>query len=46
VADVSPSTGSAHLNRLMAARLLRVQVQGKHRYYMLEGPKWRVCLKG
>ena len=35
VAGVSPSTGSAHLNRLMAARLVRVQAQGKHRYYTL-----------
>src|SRR5215471_9338226 len=39
VADVSPSTGSAHLNRLMAARLVRVEAQGKHRYYALEGPQ-------
>ena len=38
VADVSPSTASAHLNRLKTERLVKVLVQGKHRYYSLEGP--------
>lgn len=37
VANVSPSTASAHLNRLMAERLIKVHAQGKHRYYRLEG---------
>lgn len=46
VANVTPSTGSAHLNRLMAARLVRVQVQGKHRYYTLEGPRVARVLEG
>jgi DNA-binding transcriptional ArsR family regulator len=39
VAEVSPSTASAHLNRLKAQRLVRVFAQGKHHYYSLEGPK-------
>jgi DNA-binding transcriptional ArsR family regulator len=39
VAEVSPSTASVHLNRLRAARLVKVAIQGKHRYYSLEGPK-------
>ncbi|MEO8360033.1 MAG: helix-turn-helix transcriptional regulator, partial [Vicinamibacteria bacterium] len=38
VAEVSPSTASVHLNRLRAERLITVVVQGKHRYYSLEGP--------
>ncbi len=38
VADVSPSTTSAHLNRLKMERLIKVFAQGKHRYYSLEGP--------
>ncbi|HVQ28530.1 MAG TPA: helix-turn-helix domain-containing protein [Vicinamibacteria bacterium] len=38
VAEVSPSTASVHLNRLSAAHLITVLVQGKHRYYSLEGP--------
>lgn len=37
IADVSPSTASVHLNRLKAERLVKVLVQGKHRYYSLEG---------
>jgi len=38
VAEVSPSTASVHLNRLTAARLVKVLVRGKHRFYSLEGP--------
>ena len=37
VADVSPSTASVHLNRLKAAGLVKVAVQGKHHYYSLDG---------
>jgi DNA-binding transcriptional ArsR family regulator len=39
VAEVSPSTASVHLNRLKIARLIKVLVQGKHRFYSLEGPE-------
>jgi DNA-binding transcriptional ArsR family regulator len=35
VADVTPSTASAHLQRLMKERLIQVLAQGKHRYYSL-----------
>jgi hypothetical protein len=38
VAGVSPSTASVHLARLRDERLVAVKVQGKHRYYALEGP--------
>jgi DNA-binding transcriptional ArsR family regulator len=38
VAEVSPSTASVHLNRLLTARLIQVHVQGKHRYCSLDGP--------
>jgi DNA-binding transcriptional ArsR family regulator len=38
VAEVSPSTASVHLNRLNTDRLVKVLVQGKHRYYSLRGP--------
>ena len=37
VADVSPSTASVHLQKLMTNRLVKVFAQGKHRYYSLEG---------
>jgi DNA-binding transcriptional ArsR family regulator len=39
VAEVSPSTTSVHLNRLKTERLVKVLVQGKHRFYSLEGPR-------
>ena len=46
VADVSPSTASVHLNRLKTERLVKVLVQGKHRYYSLEGPEVARVLEG
>jgi DNA-binding transcriptional ArsR family regulator len=39
VADISPSTASVHLGRLTSEGLVKVMVQGKHRYYSLEGPR-------
>jgi DNA-binding transcriptional ArsR family regulator len=46
VAEVSPSTASVHLNRLKAERLVKVHVQGKHRYYNLDGPNVADALEG
>jgi DNA-binding transcriptional ArsR family regulator len=46
VAEVSPSTASVHLNRLKTERLVKVHVQGKHRYYSLEGPNVASALEG
>jgi|SRR5580658_347592 DNA-binding transcriptional ArsR family regulator len=37
LAEISPSTVSAHLQRLTAARLVAVRRQGKHHYYALSG---------
>jgi DNA-binding transcriptional ArsR family regulator len=37
VAEVSPSTASVHLTRLKNERLIKLLVQGKHRYYSIEG---------
>jgi DNA-binding transcriptional ArsR family regulator len=37
VADVSPSTASAHLNQLREVHLVTVSAQGRHRYYSLAG---------
>jgi len=37
VAEIGPSTASAHLQRLLAQRLVKAFAQGKHRYYSLEG---------
>jgi DNA-binding transcriptional ArsR family regulator len=46
VAGVTPSTASAHLKRLTAAHLVAVFVQGKHRYYSVEGPDVASALEG
>ncbi len=46
VAEVSPSTASVHLNRLKTEHLVKVLVQGKHRYYSLEGPDVGSALEG
>src|ERR1700689_1100382 len=45
VADVSPSTASVHLNRLKSDHLVKMLVQGKHRYYSLGGPDVAVVLE-
>lgn len=45
VAGVTPSTASVHLNRLRTQRLVKVVVQGKHRYYSLEGPHVAAALE-
>ncbi len=46
VAEVSPSTASVHLNRLKTTNLVRVLVQGKHRYYSLQGEDVATALEG
>jgi DNA-binding transcriptional ArsR family regulator len=46
VADVGTSTASAHLDRLLKARLLRVAAQGRYRYYRLAGPEVGGLLEG
>jgi DNA-binding transcriptional ArsR family regulator len=46
VAEVSPSTASVHLHRLKTERLVKVRVQGKHRYYSLDGPRVARVLEG
>lgn len=46
VANVGASTASVHLSRLKAAHLVKVYVQGKHRYYSLEGQSVARALEG
>jgi DNA-binding transcriptional ArsR family regulator len=46
VAGVSPSTASAHLQRLREERLVVVLAQGKHRYFSLAGPQVARALEG
>jgi DNA-binding transcriptional ArsR family regulator len=46
VAEVAPSTASAHLNRLASARLVKMFCQGRHRFYSLEGSGVARVLEG
>ena len=45
LAEVSPSTASVHLRRLLDARLISVVAQGKHRYHALAGPRVAAMLE-
>jgi DNA-binding transcriptional ArsR family regulator len=45
VAEVSPSTASAHLARLKNQRLVKVMIQGKYRYYSLGSPNIAAALE-
>jgi DNA-binding transcriptional ArsR family regulator len=38
-ANVAPQTASAHLAKLLEARLLTSETQGRHHYYRLAGPE-------
>jgi DNA-binding transcriptional ArsR family regulator len=46
VANVGASTASAHLDRLLRARLLKVVAQGRNRYHSLAGPEVGRILEG
>jgi DNA-binding transcriptional ArsR family regulator len=46
LASVSPSTASVHLHRLKQVHLVKILVQGKHRFYSLEGPEVASALEG
>ena len=46
VAGVSPATASVHLMRLKTERLVKVAVQGRHRYYSLTGADVAHALEG
>ncbi|AKA25136.1 ArsR/SmtB family transcription factor [Pseudomonas chlororaphis] len=39
IADISASTASAHLGKLKELALVRLHVQGRHRYYSLADPR-------
>jgi DNA-binding transcriptional ArsR family regulator len=38
-ANIAPQTASSHLFKLLEAKLLNLEVQGRHRYYRLAGPE-------
>lgn len=45
-AGVSPPTATSHLRRLLAAGLVVVRPQGRHRYFGLAGPHVAAALEG
>jgi DNA-binding transcriptional ArsR family regulator len=45
LANVTPSTTSAHLRKLEQQRLVRLVVQGRHRYYSLDGDQVSAALE-
>ncbi|HEY1658969.1 MAG TPA: helix-turn-helix domain-containing protein [Candidatus Sulfotelmatobacter sp.] len=46
VAGISPSTASVHLHRLKTNRLVKVFLQGKHRFYNLDNSQVAEALEG
>lgn len=46
VGEISPSTTSVHLEKLKNADLVKVRLQGKHRFYSLAGPDVARALEG
>jgi DNA-binding transcriptional ArsR family regulator len=46
IGEVSPSTASIHLQRLVTERLVAVAVQGRYRYYSLRGKQVADVLEG
>ncbi len=46
VAGITPQTASSHLARLIAADLLKVKKQGRHRYHALASPDVAHMLEG
>lgn len=45
-AGITPQTTSAHLTKLVEARLILVEVQGRHRYFRLAGQDVAIALEG
>ncbi len=46
VADTSPTSASNHLSRLLEAEIVKVEIQGRHRYYSLSKPEVAYAVEG
>ncbi len=46
VADTSPSSASNHLSRLLEAAIVKIEVQGRHRYYALSNSTVAYAIEG
>ena len=45
-ADTSPTSASNHLARLLKAEVVKVDIQGRHRYYSLSNPEVAYAIEG
>ncbi len=46
VADTSPTSASNHLSRLLEAEIVKVEIQGRHRYYSLSNSEVAYAVEG
>jgi DNA-binding transcriptional ArsR family regulator len=46
VADTSPTSASNHLSKLLDAKIVKVEIQGRHRYYSLSNPEVAYAIEG
>src|SRR5690606_41560688 len=46
VANISPTAASNHLSKLLEAELLKVEVQGRHRYYAISNSEVAHAIEG
>jgi DNA-binding transcriptional ArsR family regulator len=46
VADTSPTAASNHLSKLLEAEIVKVEIQGRHRYYSLSTPEVAFAVEG
>jgi DNA-binding transcriptional ArsR family regulator len=46
VAETSPTSASNHLSKLLQAEIIRVESQGRHRYYSLSSPEVAYAIEG
>ena len=45
-ADITPTAASNHLGKLLAAEMVKVEIQGRHRYYSLSTPEVAYAVEG
>ena len=46
VADISPTSASNHLSKLLEAEIVKVEIQGRHRYYSLLNSEVAYAVEG
>jgi DNA-binding transcriptional ArsR family regulator len=46
VADTSPTSASNHLSKLLEAEIIKVDIQGRHRYYSLSNSEIAYAIEG